>query len=310
MIGRRLSLAPLAALALVGLLAVSPPSPPGTPPAAPTVTRIIATGPAPVVEIRVGGGDVEVLPGTDDSIALVAYQGAAVSTQRGAAGQTFYLTTERQVDGHLQRIARVVTLPQLNPDQTLVRITVNWGDVKLRLPPHAAALVLNDTNGGVTIRDLRKTRVIVRSFGSLAVASSRLTGESYLQVTGDCELRDVSGDYLSVGLLGGQGRARNVRARTLEVSGQGASLDWELAANRGDMENFAIETGELLLRVPDSVHASIVANSTAGSLGGILQGSAAPFGMEFSASRTFRGGGANVAITAEASSVNVVRSKS
>ncbi|TAM89717.1 hypothetical protein EPN42_07085 [bacterium] len=303
MIGR-LSLAGLGALALVGILAASPP------PGAPPVTRIIATGPDPVVEIRVGGGDVEVLPGTDGSIALTSNQGAAVSTQRGAAGQTFYLTTERQVDGHLQRIARVVSLPPLDADQTLVRITVNWGDVKLRIPPHTAALVLNDANGGVTIRGLQKTRVVVRSFGSLAVASSRLMGESYLQVTGDCELRDVSGDYLSVGLLGGQGRGRNVRARTLEVSGQGASLDWELAANRGDMENFAVEMGELLLRVPDSVHASIVANSTAGSLGGILQVSAAPFGMEFSASRTFRGGGANVAITAEASSVNVVRSKS
>ncbi|TAM62099.1 hypothetical protein EPN52_01355 [bacterium] len=308
MAGRHFQAA-LGILALAGLLAAAPPPSPGLTPSTPAVTRIFATGADPVIEIRAGGGDVEVLPGSDGAIALTAFPGTAVSTQRGAPGQALYLTTDRQVDGHLRRISRVVALPALNPDQVLVRITANMGDVKLRIPPHTAALVLNDTGGGVMIRGLQGTRAIVRSFGSLAVAWSRLSGESYLQVMGDCDLRDVSGDDLSVGLLGGQGRARNVRARMLEVSGQGASLDWELAVDRGDIQNFAIETGDLLLRVPDAVHASIVANSTAGSLGGILQVSAAPFGMAFSASGTFRGGGANVAITAEASSVNVVRSK-
>ncbi|MDE2571283.1 MAG: hypothetical protein KGM44_02025, partial [bacterium] len=238
-----------------------------------------------------------------------AAEGAAVSTQRGADGQTFYLSTQRQVGGRIQRIGRVVTLPKLRPDQTLVRITVNWGDVKLRIPPHTAALVINDTAGDVTARALQ-TRVIIRSFGTLWLGESRLAGESYLMVMGGCDLRDVSGETLSVALLGGEGRARNVRARTLDVSGQGASLDWELAVNRGDTQNFAIQGGELLLRVPEATQARIVANSSAGSLGGILQVSAAPYGMEFSASGTFHGGGANVAITAESSSVNVVRGKS
>jgi|GEM_PF-7097546 len=303
----RLHRAALGTFALLGVLAAAPPPSP-TASGYPVATRIIATGPDPVIEIRAGGGDVDVMPGSDDSIALVAYEGAAVTTQRGAEGQTFYMTTDRQVAGRIEHIARVVLLPKLGPDQTLVRISVNWGNIKLRVPPRTAALVINDTEGRVAIRGVR-TRAIVRSFGALSVVSSHLFGESYLQVTGGCYLRDVSGDYLSVGLLGGQGRARNVRARTLEVSDQGGALDWELAADRGDTENFAIEGGDFLLRVPDSARASIVANSTAGSLGGILQVSAAPFGMELSASGTFRGGGANVAITAEASAVNVVRSK-
>ncbi|HVA38127.1 MAG TPA: hypothetical protein VNJ51_10990 [Candidatus Dormibacteraeota bacterium] len=305
---RRLHLAVLGALALVGGTAATP-APGGIPAEPPVVTRIISSGADPVIEIRAGGGDVEVMPGGNDNVVLVSNPEAAVTSQRGGRGQAFYLTTERPVEGHIVRIGRVVVLPPMRRDQTLVRIAVNAGDIRLRIPARTAVLVVNDTSGAVTIKGFRG-RAIVRSFGALTVRSSRLSGESYLQVGGACDLADVDGDDLSVGVFGGPARARHVRARTLEVASRGAFVDWELTANRGDTQSFAIEAGELLLRVPAAAHARIVANSTAGSLGGILQVSAAPFGMDISASGTFGGGGANVAITAEDSSVNVVRGKS
>ncbi|MDE2572753.1 MAG: hypothetical protein KGM44_09565, partial [bacterium] len=75
----------LGALALLGLVGAGmplPPAPPPAPPPFPVVTRIISTGSDPVIEIRAGGGALDVAPGGDRNIELVAAEGAAVSTQR------------------------------------------------------------------------------------------------------------------------------------------------------------------------------------------------------------------------------------